>query len=896
MNRQLFRVNNAGRRPLLIALLILLLLIGGGFIYAFKNQKSFLPFHDHKEYNPLNQAGQGFYGKVDLLLDKALKDRTASRYKIDNLNTLYRRLRFSYPADSNYLVSADDIRLVGFTPDSNDAEETEFYFNSAFKELMDKQESNPTQKYFTIRWNARKDSILSISIDTTLYKLALLPNSWKGRIAFEDPFSAIDTSVAYIRYDNNEIPLYTSSVNPAVFRNSECQWVDLPLSPNSKYGIGDFEKMYDSIRLTKSPNGTAVRLQFPLPGNPAEYSLKLLNTGNKVFIRSHLLDIDFQSGSAHWHTGHDTLFELPAHFPETVLSGQLRGTRKPFSLKLFSSTPYLLASKPLNQGYSNERLDMAKSPLDLFARQEITQVENAMPATTAPRTLVLSTNVLLSKYLEDKIKEKVTALTKDPNFNLKPTDIFEMSVCLLDMSTGEVIAAPFYSNEFEKNNIDELYVERNFNFIKHDIGSTFKPLLSFAAALKFPSLADFQLLPSTTRYAVDDDPATPCYLLGYRTSRYGMKMINHIPTKKPIFWSDHPIGREEFLYRSHDNYPLALTLLALTEAADTQAYRELTSSRLNNTSVNDLIRLHPTSRLLSRSADHAKPPIDLGFKDLGESSFINLLANLYDIDPESRFDTADDRLLYNIHHWDSLNGQARLDGLYEDQVSLNTQLFAHSELPSTPEFRRFESFVLGQGDNQWTNIQLAEAYARLLSRTDVKATFLRPAKTVRRPLVTDTSRLFDYKSSDTKFDEPKLTAASAYQTWKAFITDWQAAVQKKWDRQLLRPAYDVFVAAHGEPYSFFCKTGTPQENPHDNTRPFNRGKDKQIWWDEGLFAFGICDGHQEFPKGITGVIYIKHLSLSHDPTKPGVESSTARDFLTREIMEKILFYNKNRFQ
>ena len=67
----------------------------------------------------------------------------------------------------------------------------------------------------------------------------------------------------------------------------------------------------------------------------------------------------------------------------------------------------------------------------------------------------------------------------------------------------------------------------------------------------------------------------------------------------------------------------------------------------------------------------------------------------------------------------------------------------------------------------------------------------------------------------------------------------------------------------------------------------------QIWRDEGLFVFGITTTDTNYPKGVVGVVYIKHLSLANPGN--GVESSTARDFLTPEIYKKIIFYNQNRF-
>jgi hypothetical protein len=208
------------------------------------------------------------------------------------------------------------------------------------------------------------------------------------------------------------------------------------------------------------------------------------------------------------------------------------------------------------------------------------------------------------------------------------------------------------------------------------------------------------------------------------------------------------------------------------------------------------------------------------------------------------------------------------------------------------DFANFRTFVLGQGNNQWTNLQLAQAYARLVSKTDVHATFLYPDSVVRLPMYNDSIRPFDGENMNPY--SFKFTALQANGVWESFMNDWEAAVKSK-SGKLLEPAYQRFQETGlGEGLTLFCKTGTPIENDKPNTRLFRKGK-KNIWWDEGLFAFAVCDRHQALPKGITGVIYIKHLSLSKIKGK-GVESSTARDFLSTEVFRKMLFYNQNRFK
>ena len=82
---------------------------------------------------------------------------------------------------------------------------------------------------------------------------------------------------------------------------------------------------------------------------------------------------------------------------------------------------------------------------------------------------------------------------------------------LMDINTGELLAAPFYSSEFidKSFNISD---EKNYNFSKHFIGSTFKPLLSNASSIVYPKIGNFKLVKEAYKI---DKKINKCNLLGY---------------------------------------------------------------------------------------------------------------------------------------------------------------------------------------------------------------------------------------------------------------------------------------------------------------------------------------------------------------------------------------------
>jgi len=890
MNRKLFEIEKSSKTPIIwIGVIAISLLLGFVYQFKFNKQDSFLKFHGQSDYSPLTENGKGFYGKVNTYLQEALKDTSHTNYDIANLDSFYRRLKFYYPTDTaDYLVSVDDIRLIEFEPDSNSKEQKAFYFNSDFRSIIEKQKRNLTQKYFNIKWDNTKTKIVGITIDTTLFNLSLQNDNWKGLVKFKDPFSKIDSNVKYLITENSIIPLFSSNADSADFKkNQQTRLGTINLQNSKKYSISEYEKIYESLNQSNPKNSRTILLNYHASNDNKEFSLRILNTGDKVFLQTQGVGISVYGAKNNVHAVHDTTLVIPNSFDNLKISlHPIVNLKKEIARLYISNISPFIASKPQNEGVTGERIHIDTSYLDLFSLQQVRQVETSISGKDNIDKVELSTNIVLSKYLEQEIKKYVSKLYSDSaTFRKSPEDVFEMSVCLMDIATGEIIATPYYSNEFEKNNIDELTEQRNFNLIKHDIGSTFKPLISFAAYLKYKSLSQFQLLPNTTRIIGDTDFT----ILGYHnTIKYGVDKKTKEPNK--LFWSyPYTINRKNFLSASHDNYPIALAMLALTED-NAPAYSLLTNTNLNNAAINNLYQVNGNETSRIRQQDKR-----IIFNNISNSSFINLLSNLYSVEAETK-DSKYNIITYDTDSWNRLKtSKKNFYSLYPDIVYLGTERFGNANSDSE-DFTKFKLFVLGQGDNRWTNIKLAEAYSRLLSKHKVTTTFIRNDSASFPYLFLNPESLFH--SRENARYEFNITTPEAETTWNSFMTDWREAVKlvtPTIGRNTLIKAYKEFTTgvANHEDYYFYCKTGTPQE--HDeltNTKVFKKGKDK-IWTDEGLFVFGITNKDTNYPKGVVGVVYIKHLSLANPGN--GVESSTARDFFTPDIYKKIMFYNQNRF-
>jgi hypothetical protein len=855
-------------------LIIVCVIIFSSFIFFFIKQNisstSFLQYHNKAIYSPLNNENKGFYGKANYYLKKALS--TKGNNESESLDVLYPRLKFYYPDTANYLISKDDIRLIGFQPQT--PEEIEFYYNSDLKTLIEKQIRYPSQQYFFIHWRNKSNIIDSITVNTSALETPLYNNAWTGTISFIDPYSRIDPNVFYLIYKDDFLPIFNSNF-PVNRLNLVTNSFDNFLEAN-KFLHSSIDNLYDSLNLVNNQFSLVYTL---LPdANNRNFYIRALNSNGHIFFKTRGVNLVYGKTCA----SVDTTIEISTNKNIGLIQFSIRGrSEQTFPIYFSRTSPLTVASKSINQGITNERIRIDTALLDLFSRQQVNSLEGIISSSDKIDTVKLSTNILLSKYLENQLKSQVKELYNE--FKLTKTDNFEMSMCLMDIGTGEIIAAPFYSNAFEREGVDVLNELRNFNLIRGDIGSTFKPIITLAAALKFESLSRFQLLHQFTQFG---KPRSR--ILGFATVPYGYN--RETGAEKGLFWSAdyNNINRERFLALSHDNYPIALSMLALSEPNDSRVSNLLNTGNYSNQSINNLAEIiGENSRIGTNNQGRF-----LFMKGLSESSFINLISNLFSVSPTQPFDVKENALRYNISDWDLLNynKQRIFPLIQQDQVSLNTEQIGTKTTDST-DFTRFERFILGQQDNKWTNIKLAEAYARILSKHFIKGTFIKTSNPHFASLFTNPDSLFDYGSSNYPITKH---SADMERIWTNFIDNWRDAVRDRQNTTLLWPANNRFLACplRGDK-QFFCKTGTPQENPIPN-KYVNKGKDTLLWIDEGLFVFGICNNDAEFPKGVVGVVRIKHSSLNK--ITGGIESVNARDFLTTAIYNKILFYCRDSFR
>ena len=833
--------------------LIFIILLAVISIFIGLSSGSYLSHAAKKTYRPNVEAGHGFEGRVNALLAKLLQDTSASHsYSINNLNSHYKSLRFIIPkVDGSELINKNSIRLIGVFPSTE--EDKNFLYNSYLSDILINQSKNLSNALFRIKLNEKTLRIESIIVEPNLYNLVLKSSNRNNNFAITNPYFKLDNKVLFVINELNTIPLFTSANN---------NWLRLGDNPKLQINNNNIVSFDESGKHSTRFN--------PISNAFALYTKAKENKAMSFQIENTISIIRIYNNDGNLELILDNFDKVVLVDKSKTNSSCKRGTlisinRSQLPIKLLCYSPnnqyheFKITDNLLSQKGS---VDVIKwngnsTSSDFFTNQTITALNNIDEKFTTKANKVSCINPLLSKSLEESLKNKVTQLKND-----YPDDIIQISMALMDINTGELLAAPYYSSEFNDKffNISDV---KNYNFTKHFIGSTFKPLLSNASSIVYPKIGSFAL--GNSAFNVDTDRRR-CNLLGYP--------FNTIPfSKDGKLWTSCN-NRVEFLARSHDLYPIIQTMLALTEKGDT-AYNSLKKNGFtpNLRKLNGSV----SSRYFSYSTNTK-------IKQIERSTLANCVSDLYGI-PNQDISYTDDLMYHQLY--DStligLNKKNIPNSILPEKVTLNANLLGNININdpyNNTEFTSLTSWILGQGANEWTNIHLAQAYARLFSKKNTIMT-LWQNKQLAKPITTAHTY------------EPGYVNAS----WSNFLDDFKKANSLG---DLLPNAQTQFSSALALSGSFINKslnlvgkTGTPNNYPR-RTIYLDKGGSTQFY-DEGLFAFGILSDYNTInTKGITGVVYIKRIAGKR-PKVDGINSGVARDFLSADVLKNILFFTQNHY-
>lgn len=862
------------------------------------NNNSFLKYSDKDYYTPI-----GFTKKVNAMLESALKDHQNINYTVDSINFFYNRLKFSCSYDSSNIVGTLQISLDTFI--CADSSEVQFYYNSYLKDVIEDQREHPDRQYFYVKYKPQYPyEIVSITINPSLYKLKLGNESWNGNVNYNEPFKQIEDNIIFLVFSKNFLPLFPSDdYNPGDARFDISYHNDI-FSDNQEHN-DTLTIKHDLIKFYQKRD-TALRVYFDSRALASSPNITFKNQTHSCALQFNNID----SGYIHYKDGsfqpiinnirNDTVEIQNVNLPVKI---EFKHGNNRINFIITDKSPMSIASAPANSFQPQKRLHPNDDYTDWFCKQFINTLDNGLPANTLPKEINLSLNPLLSKYLQDEMKEHIRDIKAIPSVRnySNPEDIFQMSVCLIDNRTGEIMTAPNYSTQFDASTVDNILNTKNFNLTKHFIGSTFKPLLANAASIKFPNLRNFRLSvndENTFLHSTNNE----CRILGYPIRPFSSGLgYNKTTGTENSFWGDYRnMSRIEFLRHSHDLYPIELGMLALTEEGD-PSYRYIVSENANLEALKNLFVLntlnnhHHNNKL---NVQDNRTTID----DMKNSSLFILLSRLYNVNLSNTYDK-------NLLTWEYRYDTALLPKMFKllhaetilpEATSLNADILG-TDITSD-EFTHFSTWVLGQGKNEWNNLKLAEAYARLFTKKNVQISYWngRSENFIFPQITTDSIFNRNYQI----YTAQNIVNAE----WHNFLTDFRVA---QFGSDLLTPATTSLnraIAQLGNNLGINAgrltitgKTGTPG-NFERGRKYITRNTDNTIVYDEGLYAFSIMDSahyNANISSGITGVVFIRHIStnkglLNSGRDNHGISSSHARDFLNPERLLNIILMNKRR--
>lgn len=425
----------------------------------------------------------------------------------------------------------------------------------------------------------------------------------------------------------------------------------------------------------------------------------------------------------------------------------------------------------------------------------------------------------LDPYLGHTVERQVSAFCRD-RYGKRP---LRAAVTVLEASSGRLLALASYPSP---NDLDDLVpgasgetttrrqlLRRNHNFLQHPVGSAAKPFLAAAALAGHPSLG-------TLRIPCFPGGEPPRELLGYDLGAY------HLPSD----CSGAPDGRrvdfDGFLRVSSNRYMLYLGLLAMADwkggPGPAAARPERPLSDLDRYELGG--RSFTSRPLLGIFKDDSGAGLT-ELKEVGEQDFVRRFRDLFEVGVHyQRGSTVDD---LDLSYWQpvieaTLGNAARTEAISfsevaPERVNLRTNLIQQLR-------QDLYTLLLGTGNNRWSNVQLAQAMARVTTGRPVRARLLE------RVVVADRAgedAAAAPPQDEVLWDLEEVLAREEQEGWAPFDDEWQRRGKDALERvrDALRgvvsspggTAHDLNAvlktindaAPPGVRYSALGKTGTP---------------------------------------------------------------------------------------
>ena len=838
-----------------------------------------------KLYNPAEKVGEdeGFVGKANMLLKELVADvdESVNATCLDSLNKRYPALEFDLPYGEEHkpYIEASDLRLVGIHPERIKSEKLrKFYFNSRLPQLLQRQSEQLDETYFKIRFkgedirvkHVRPIDLQYIQLVPSMFKVALAKNPWTGSVYGAPNCLFTDTNTVFLTYGNSMLPLH----------NEESLTREKPLNFHAVMSEGtlmgerepiDYYKYY--LDAFKSGGGHSINIDLRDHINERGQAEFLICYSHDSLIISHSNNIIVVGeGNAKTLQKPQTGEKRPDKIPFVdgmkllVYDG---GDRKLGEFVIQKQDPSRMLSCLVQSNMGQSRFFIDPAQTDLFTQQMLRGLSRHLSNRDNVEKVELSIDPMLSKTMEREIEGYLHSLQRSIG-NKKPArqekEQYDMSVTIMDMATGQVLATPFYTSLFDYEDLPESMkmTTRNTSLSRRSVGSVFKPLVALPSVLTNPNLLDMNTS-SPRRYSRSDDDT--------HVNFFGRKTM--VWAKKTSHWGG--CNFTTFLSRSDDVYPVALAALAMTSQRLEASVTTLPVEGTNNFFTLD------HGMLAFRKAD------DPQNTNQRNRYFTDWLSYLYDTSYDNNY-VSDLNLFNGLFTNETLDVEQKQFGLEEiapEYTNLRLERFYDGD-----DFHdRLVPWTLGQGDNMWNCIKLAEAWSRMIGKRAVHASFIKQRGDTLPSLV----------QSGAEYPGCVLgqrSVGAINSTWNAFLEKLHEA-QKDKGYNLLSPMRDCVLdlnRSENVNLTLFAKTGTPDAYIRYEF-PMLGGNNRYV--DLGMYAFALVDSKQYADniknnrpgKGVVCVVRITR-SYQCNVCKPGKQCKACEEFMGLQSKDAYQFFTQ----
>lgn len=846
---------------------------------------------------PISKEAKGFIGKSNRLLAELLEvqDTSVSVTSVESLNLRYPAFEFVLPYPETSGSNALDVRIVDIHPEYIKSEDMKnFYYNSSLSSLLRKQRQNLMDKYFSIDFkqvkvlkkgsakgkNVYETRVSAVYLKKDMFKVALEKDPWRGTITSAANSLFDDEDCLYLVHKDMMVPLakvngfrslnmYTAvfSLEDEAFYNSQGKSLDYYHYYKSAFLKSHKHLRVDVKKTVKSKSLGWLDIAY-LDDDSAHIQIipnkeivcRVASPGEDM-LTINSSDLANSSG------------EKVAYNEGMRLLLYDRNGVKITEFAMVSKNPMHVLSTMRHTNEGTSRYWAGKKNADVLTRQMAKGVGRNMSNALGVDTVRLSVDPLLSLEFEQEMKQYMNTLKETGSFTHVPGEQYEMSLTIMDMATGEILASPSVT---DNPAADDKYLMgmRNSSLVRRPIGSTFKPLLTLAAVISNPSLVNLTNTYSKSHVVGTDTSGKPIGdFLGRRTKAW---VSGH--------WGNGR-GMVQYLAHSDDVYPVLLTALALTGSPDSQDLASV-----------DMLPLGGKSYFSKDGPQSVK----MGASDarITDYELIKNLASLYSV---YSFHETDEDQSENLSYYlweklysenDYLVGMDRRFGL--DEISPNATNMRYDRFDGETLRGHLAPWVLGQGDNDWSCIKMAEAWTRMLTKQPVKASFI----AAKRNDGQKSESLVELIAAEKEANGSAMTEKDVASVWNKFLSDFKQA--QSIPGGTLAPMYASVMALNSrvKPAAgnllVFSKTGTPDQ--------YLRMENMQVggaskYYDVAHFVFSLMSESSyksvrngDEAKGITCVVRITR-SYDEKTSDDGLWSRHARNFFSSnsERMDKLYY-------